>query len=97
MVAFVPRLVAIGRFVTPDELIWVYRSVQFREALLQGQWAHTLTTGHPGVTTMWLGTMGISVQLWLRPFSQQTYQWITQLAYYNPDNVTAYQQLAYFF
>ncbi len=87
---------AIGRFITPDELIWVYRSVQFREALLQGRWADTLTTGHPGVTTMWLGTVGISLQLWLRPFSHSTYQWITQLAHYNPDNMAAYRQLAHF-
>lgn len=92
--AFLPRLVAIGRYITPDELIWVYRSVQFREAVLQGQWADTLTTGHPGVTTMWLGAMGISVQLWLRPFAHTTYQWITHLAYYNPDNMAAYSQLA---
>ena len=87
---------AIGRFITPDELIWVYRSVQFREALLHGQWADTLTTGHPGVTTMWLGAAGISVQLWLRPFSHTPYQWITQLAYYNPDNMVAYAQLSHF-
>ncbi|MCB8945042.1 MAG: glycosyltransferase family 39 protein [Ardenticatenaceae bacterium] len=96
VLALLPRLTAIGRFITPDELIWVYRSVQFQEALLQGKWVDTLTTGHPGVTTMWLGAAGIRAQLWLRPFSHATYQWITQLAYYNPDNIAAYGQLAHF-
>ena len=95
-VSFWPRLAAIGRYITPDELIWVYRSIQFREALLHGQWADTLTTGHPGVTTMWLGMMGISTQLWYQPSAHDTYQWITQLAYYNPENMAAFNQLAHF-
>ena len=60
---FLPRLVAIGRYVTPDEPTWVYRSIQFREALLAGDWAGTLVAGHPGVITTWLGAIGASVHI----------------------------------
>ncbi len=95
-VSLLPRLCAIGRYVTPDELAWVYRSVQFREALLQGRWADTLVTGHPGVTTTWLGTVAISIQLALKPSLSGNYQWITQLAWLAPDNTTAFVKLATF-
>ena len=53
--ALLPRLFAIGRYITPDELNWIHRSVRFREALLAGRWAETLVSGHPGVTTTWAG------------------------------------------
>ncbi len=94
--ALLLRLLALERYVTPDELIWVYRSVLFREALAAGQWANTLVSGHPGVTTTWLGTAAISMQLALRPADQAVYAWLTQLAYLTPDNMAAYQQLAVF-
>lgn len=96
LLALAPRLLAIGRYVTPDELMWVQRSVAFREALLAGDWANTIVTGHPGVTTTWLGALGISLQLLLRPGDTAVYQWITHLAWMTPDNVTAFQQLAHF-
>lgn len=92
--ALLPRLAAIGRYITPDELTWVYRSVQFREALLAGRWADTLITGHPGVTTTWLGTLGISAQLLLRPADRAIYDWITYLAWLAPDNIPAFPKLA---
>ncbi|HIP70424.1 MAG TPA: hypothetical protein EYH05_03400, partial [Anaerolineae bacterium] len=94
--AFLPRLAAIGRYVTPDELIWVFRSVQFREALLQGEWLETLTAGHPGVMTTWLGALGISLQLWLRPSHTTVYTWITQLAWFAPENIPMLQNLSLF-
>ncbi len=94
--AFLPRLAAIGRYVTPDELIWVFRSVQFREALLQGKWLDTLTAGHPGVMTTWLGAAGISLQLWLRPSDTTVYTWITQLAWFAPENIPMLQNLSLF-
>ena len=90
------RLLALGRFVTPDELIWVYRSVLFREALQNGRFAETLVAGHPGVTTTWLGTLAISVQLLLRPADGATYQWLTQMAALTPDNMAAFQWLSVF-
>ena len=94
--AFLPRLATIGRYVTPDELIWVFRSVQFREALLRGEWLNTLTAGHPGVTTTWLGALGISLQLGLRPSDTAAYAWITQLAWFAPENIPMLQNLALF-
>jgi hypothetical protein len=96
IVALLPRLAAIERYITPDELIWVYRSVNFREALRAGMWADTLLAGHPGVITMWLGALSMSVQLLLSPADQEIYQWITQLAWLTPDNMTAFRQLSAF-
>jgi 4-amino-4-deoxy-L-arabinose transferase-like glycosyltransferase len=75
-VALAARLPALGKFLTPDEFLWVDRSRNFLagllnpgfvcESLLQhtgpGQaegLACTLRTGHPGVTTMWTGSLGI--------------------------------------
>lgn len=94
VLAFLPRLVPLGRYVTPDEAVWVYRSLQFREALLDGRWAGTLVAGHPGVTTTWLGALGMSVQRWFDPAARAAYDWLTQMAYLTPDNVEAYRRLA---
>ena len=93
LIALSIRLSALGRYVTPDELIWVYRSVLFREALLAGAWGDTLVAGHPGVITTWLGAIGIGTQLMLRSADLDGYQWITQLAWLTPDNMLAFQQL----
>ena len=96
LLAFLARLGAIERLVTPDELTWVYRSIRFREALLAGHWADTLVTGHPGVTTTWLGALGISVQLLVEPAARATYQWLTHLAWMSPDLIPAFPKLASF-
>ena len=90
------RLLALQRYITPDELIWVYRTVLFREALRAGEWANTLVAGHPGVTTTWLGSAAISMQIALQPAAQEAYDWITHLAYLTPDNMAAYRHLAIF-
>jgi len=94
LLALGPRLVAIGRYVTPDELVWVYRSLQFREALLDGRWAGTLVAGHPGVTTTWLGALSMSVQLWVSADARAAYDWLTHVAALTPDNVEAFRRLA---
>jgi 4-amino-4-deoxy-L-arabinose transferase-like glycosyltransferase len=59
LLALLPRLGALDRYVTPDELRWVDRSLRFSTALSQGDFAATMQSGHPGVTTMWLGSLGI--------------------------------------
>lgn len=92
--AFLPRLAAVGRYVTPDESIWVYRSILFREALLHGRWADTLVAGHPGVTTTWLGAAGMTPQLWLAEGARASYDWLTKMAALTPDNVEAFRHLA---
>ena len=94
LIALGPRLVAVGRYVTPDELVWVYRALQFREALLDGRWADTLVAGHPGVTTTWLGALSMSVQVWLSPDARAAYDWLTHVAALTPDNVEAFRRLA---
>lgn len=95
-VALLPRLLPLGRYITPDELNWVHRSVLFHQALAEGRWADTLTTGHPGVITTWLGAVGLQIQLWLRPSTAATYDWITHLAWLAPENTAAFPQLATF-
>ncbi|WP_420631683.1 ArnT family glycosyltransferase [Candidatus Leptofilum sp.] len=94
--ALLPRLAALGNYITPDELNWVHRSVLFHQALGQGEWVATLTTGHPGVLTTWFGALGIQVQLWLRPTDIAVYDWITHLAWLAPENTAAFPQLATF-
>jgi hypothetical protein len=94
--AMLPRLCAIDRTITPDELTWVYRSIHFREALIDGRWRDTLVAGHPGVTTSWLGALGISAQLVIRPADREIYGWLTKLAWMSPDLIPAFPRLATF-
>ncbi len=96
LAALLPRLTAIGRYITPDELAWVFRSIQFRQALLAGRWADTIVSGHPGVLTTWLGMIGISLQLLIRPADQAIYDWVTHVVWFTPDNMTLFSQLARF-
>ena len=69
IVGFVPRVLALGTFLTPDEFRWVSRSRDFLVGALSGNWAATLQTGHPGVTTMWTGSLGILYRYWMRSSS----------------------------
>ncbi len=80
LLALIPRLPDLGRFLTADEFLWVDRSRNFLAALINpafqcdsvveewGYAAHglacTLRTGHPGVTTMWTGSFGFILR-WL--------------------------------
>jgi 4-amino-4-deoxy-L-arabinose transferase-like glycosyltransferase len=92
--ALTARLAALGRYVTPDEAIWVYRSLRFREALLAGRWAETLVAGHPGVTTTWLGAMGMSAQMAVSEAARAAYDWLAKMAALTPENVEAARRLA---
>ena len=63
MVALLPRVLNLGRFITFDEAnFWLKRSATFLQALATGDLAATAITVHPGVTTMWLGSAGILLQ-----------------------------------
>lgn len=55
VVFLIPRIPGLDKFVTPDEPTWEKRSANFFTARLQKDYASTNQTGHPGVTTMWLG------------------------------------------
>ncbi len=96
LAALLPRLAAIGRYVTPDELNWVYRSLGLRRALLAADWPQTLQSGHPGVTTTWIGAIAAQLQLWLQPQAQQHLDWLARLQQLSTDNVEAYRQLYVF-
>lgn len=57
--ALLPRLLHLADFYTYDEAEhWPQRVLAFANALGTHDWAATSQTGHPGVTTMWLGALG---------------------------------------
>lgn len=59
-----PRLLALDRFVTIDEPLWLTNSGNFYRALSRGEFAGTFQNEHPGVTVMWAGTAAF---LWSDP------------------------------
>lgn len=61
---WLPRCLALDRFVTVDEPKWLTRSANFYLALANGDAAGTFTREHPGVTITWAGTAGF---LWRYP------------------------------
>ncbi len=61
ILALLPRAYDLPRFVTADEAKWVYRSAQFLAALLAGDFANTNVNLTPGVTTTWLGRLGLGL------------------------------------
>lgn len=87
------RTAALGRYVTPDELNWVYRSLGLRRALLAGAWQDTIQSGHPGVITTWIGAAAAQIQLWLQPQLQTRITWLDRLQQLSTDNVEAYRHL----
>jgi 4-amino-4-deoxy-L-arabinose transferase-like glycosyltransferase len=91
------RLVPLGRYVTPDEPMWVYRSVRFVDALSARDWAAVPSTGHPGVTTMWLGAAGVTVRRLIDPVNSAAHlDWIRSLVWVAPENPEAFRHLAFF-
>jgi Dolichyl-phosphate-mannose-protein mannosyltransferase len=59
LIALPFRVLDLGSFLTVDEInYWIDRSQTFLGALRAGDYAATAITGHPGVTTMWLGSAG---------------------------------------
>ena len=58
--ALLPRVIDLGGFLTLDEgNFWIRRAETFLRALTSGDYAATAISTHPGVTTMWLGALGI--------------------------------------
>ena len=58
LAVWLPRVLALDAFVTPDERLWLYRSANFYQAISRGDFAHTFQKEHPGVTVTWAGTLG---------------------------------------
>ena len=92
LLALLPRLGALDRYVTPDELHWVDRSIRFSQALLQGDLASTIQAGHPGVTTLWLGSLGLTLQRVFNPAAPVP----NALPEFAPQNADAMRYLAQF-
>ena len=97
LLALIVRLVPLGLYVTPDEPIWVLRSVQFLDAVQSGDWQRIPETGHPGVTTMVLGAFGTRIMMRLAPVTAaQHLQWIRPLLWLAPENEVVFGHLAFF-
>lgn len=62
ILALAPRIFGLGVFLTADEAkAWLGRAMIFARALVMRDWAATFDSPAPGVTTMWVGSIG----LWL--------------------------------
>lgn len=59
VLALCPRLVELERTITSDEGYWMQRTLRFGAALSRGDFLSTYRSGHPGVTTMWVGLLGV--------------------------------------
>lgn len=59
LLALALRLPELERYATIDESRWVSRAADFAAYLQQGDPEETYLVGHPGVTTMWLGALGL--------------------------------------
>lgn len=55
------RLVNLDAAVTTDEPFWLGRSANFYRAISTGEYEHTYQMAHPGVMTMWAGTLAYMV------------------------------------
>jgi len=92
--ALVPRAFALGHSVTPDEPNWVYRTLNFGAALARGDWAGSVQAGHPGVTTMWLGSLGLAAQRTVDPArAEDAIAWLLKLDRLSPENVEAFKRI----
>ena len=62
------RLPGLDTFLTADEATWSAGAIQFLNGLRSGDWAATNISGHPAVTTVWAGVLGLLAKwLFARP------------------------------
>ena len=59
--AYIPRTLIIGSYLTTDEGNWMGRTALFTQGILRGDPYATYQSGHPGVTTMWTALAGMGV------------------------------------
>jgi 4-amino-4-deoxy-L-arabinose transferase-like glycosyltransferase len=59
LVSFGVRLIGLDQYSTTDEAYWMQRSIRFGAALARGDLAGTYRAGHPGVSVMWTGLLGM--------------------------------------
>jgi hypothetical protein len=70
--ALVHRSAGLDLAITADEGYWIQRTLRFSAALARGDLNSTYRTGHPGVSVMWLGSLGIGPER-LAPFLSDGY------------------------
>ena len=70
--ALIPRLWQLDYFLMVDENLWYQRSAQFLQGLTGGDLSQTVQTGHPGVTTMWAGSVGLALHYLQSALSGET-------------------------
>lgn len=58
-VALGTRLIGLDGAVTEDEDQWIARAGAFAHGLQTSEWRRTYSTGHPGVTVMWLTVLSV--------------------------------------
>jgi uncharacterized membrane protein YhaH (DUF805 family) len=62
-IALLPRTLGLADFFTTDEAYhWIVRTERFSAAVAEHRWEATIQTGHPGVTLMWLGSLGLALE-----------------------------------
>lgn len=59
LLTFLPRVWSLHRHWASDENLWMDRSHAFSVAMQNGNFSETFQAYHPGVTTMWLGSLAL--------------------------------------
>jgi hypothetical protein len=80
--ALFARSPALDLYPTQDEDNWMDRSAAFSRALEQHDWRATYRSGHPGVTTMWLASLGMGD--FASPLVNRTERQVTQRPEFMP-------------
>jgi hypothetical protein len=63
LIGGIPRLTDMGTFLTADEKTWIVRSHEFVRAFKDARFNDMLQTTHPGVTTLWMSGIAISLKV----------------------------------
>ncbi|MFN0074288.1 MAG: ArnT family glycosyltransferase [Chloroflexota bacterium] len=82
LLALAARAPDLNLFPTQDEDNWLERGSAFRAALQRQDWRATYRSGHPGVTTMWLATLGMGDLA--QPLVDRTARQVTRVAEFMP-------------
>lgn len=77
---FLPRLLSPSSHWSSDESQWMARSRTFILALENGNFADTLTTHHPGVTTTWIG----GATIWVTSGRHSVSEWLKSIDFFSP-------------
>jgi len=80
--ALYARSPALDLYPTQDEDNWMDRGSAFSTALQRQDWRATYRSGHPGVTTMWLATLGMGS--FAQPLANRTDRQVTRAPEFMP-------------